>query len=51
MKIAIPTKENNQNDDHFGHCAFYSIFSISDNNEIMEITIAESPKGCGCKAS
>jgi predicted Fe-Mo cluster-binding NifX family protein len=51
MKIAIPTKENNQIDAHFGHCEFYTIFVISDNKEIMAETILESPKGCGCKSN
>jgi predicted Fe-Mo cluster-binding NifX family protein len=51
MKIAVPTKENNEIDAHFGHCEFYSIFVISDKNEIMAETILESPKGCGCKSN
>lgn len=50
MKIAVPTKQDNQIDNHFGHCEFYTIFDISDNNEITEETILESPKGCGCKS-
>jgi len=51
MKIAVPTKQDNQIDDHFGHCEFYNIFLISDNNEIIAETILESPKGCGCKSN
>lgn len=51
MKIAVPTKENNRIDDHFGHCEFYTIFSISENNEIVAETVLESPKGCGCKSN
>ena len=51
MKIAVPTKENNQIDEHFGHCEFYTIFKISDNNEIMAETFIKSPKGCGCKSN
>jgi len=50
MKIAVPTKEKNQIDNHFGHCEFYTIFAISDKNEIIAETILESPKGCGCKS-
>ena len=50
MKIAVPTKENNQIDDHFGHCAFYTIFSISEEKQVMAETIVESPQGCGCKS-
>lgn len=51
MKIAVPTKENNQIDAHFGHCAFYSIYTISEKNEIIEKQILTSPPGCGCKSN
>jgi len=51
MKIAVPTKQDNQIDNHFGHCEFYTIFVISDNNEILAETILESPQGCGCKSN
>jgi len=32
MKIAVPVTKNNQIDDHFGHCEFYNVFTISENN-------------------
>jgi len=51
MKIAVPTKEGNQIDNHFGHCEFYTIFIISDDNRIIAETIVESPAGCGCKSN
>ena len=51
MKIAVTTKENYQIDAHFGHCEFYTIFLVSDQNEIISETILESPKGCGCKSN
>ena len=51
MKIAVPTKQDNQIDNHFGNCEFYTIFLISDNNEILAETIHESPQGCGCKSN
>lgn len=51
MKIAVPTKQDNQIDNHFGHCEFYTIFAISENNEIMAETMLESPQGCGCKSN
>ena len=50
MKIAVPTKQNNQIDDHFGHCEFYTIFNLSEQGELIAETILESPKGCGCKS-
>jgi predicted Fe-Mo cluster-binding NifX family protein len=51
MKIAVPTKENNRIDNHFGHCEFYTIFNISEDNRIEEETVLKSPKGCGCKSN
>ncbi len=50
MKIAVPTKEGNQIDNHFGHCEFYSIFTI-ENNEVINKQILQSPQGCGCKSN
>lgn len=51
MKIAVPVKENNQIDAHFGHCAFYSIYTISAQNEIVSNVRMDSPQGCGCKSN
>ncbi len=51
MKIAVPTKENNRIDDHFGHCEFYTLFTVSDNKEVVDVTTLESPQGCGCKSN
>lgn len=51
MKIAVPTKENNQIDAHLGHCAFYTIYTVSENNEITDKQILRSPAGCGCKSN
>ncbi len=49
MKIAVPTRENVV-DSHFGHCEFYTIYSINDKNEIINTEIIPSPQGCGCKS-
>ena len=49
IKFAIPTK-NNLVDDHFGHCEYYTIFSIDDKKEIVGEEIYEAPQGCGCKS-
>ncbi|MBO5856177.1 MAG: NifB/NifX family molybdenum-iron cluster-binding protein [Alistipes sp.] len=48
MKIAVPTR-NGVIDDHFGHCAYYTIFEI-ENNEIVNSSRLDSPQGCGCKS-
>lgn len=50
MKIAIPTR-NNMVDDHFGHCAEYTIFTIGDNKQIVNMEKIPSPQGCGCKSN
>ncbi len=50
MKIAVPVKNNLQVDDHFGHCEFYRVFSVSEVNKIVDIQTIDSPRGCGCKS-
>lgn len=49
MKIAVPTRDNVV-DAHFGHCEYYTIFTI-ENNEVAKSEIIESPQGCGCKSN
>jgi len=51
MKIAIPITKSNQIDDHFGHCEFYGVYTISDNNEIVDVQSIKSEQGCGCKSN
>jgi predicted Fe-Mo cluster-binding NifX family protein len=51
MKIAVPVTSNNQIDDHFGHCEFYSVFTISTDNKITDVTTIPSVEGCGCKSN
>lgn len=50
MKIAIPTR-NGVVDDHFGHCAYYTIFTIGENKQIIRTETQDSPEGCGCKSN
>lgn len=49
MKIAIPTRDGYV-DDHFGHCAEYTIFTI-DGKQIIGQETLPSVSGCGCKSS
>ena len=51
MKIAIPVTSNNQIDDHFGHCEYFNVFSISENNELIDLQTLKSESGCGCKSN
>jgi len=50
MKIAVPVMKDGQIDGHFGHCEFYKIFTISEQNQIQEVLTINSPQGCGCKS-
>lgn len=49
-KIAIPTR-GNVVDDHFGHCEFYTIYTVDNKNNIAETEFYEAPQGCGCKSN
>lgn len=49
MKIAVPTKDKVV-DDHFGHCAFYTVFEI-ENGKVVNKQRLDSPAGCGCKSN
>ena len=48
MKIAVPTKDGKV-DDHFGHCAYYTVFDVVDGKVTGSSRLA-SPQGCGCKS-
>jgi predicted Fe-Mo cluster-binding NifX family protein len=50
MKIAVPTR-NNMVDDHFGHCEYFTLFTISNNNTIEHEETVYSSGGCGCKSN
>lgn len=50
MKIAVPTR-NQVVDDHFGHCEYYTIFTISEDKQIICTETQASPEGCGCKSN
>ncbi len=51
MKIAVPVTTNDKIDEHFGHCEYYSVFTISQANEIEEVLSIKSEHGCGCKSN
>lgn len=50
-KVAIPITENNKIDDHFGHCEFYGVYTISKENKIIDVQTLKSEQGCGCKSN
>jgi predicted Fe-Mo cluster-binding NifX family protein len=50
-KIALPVTFSNMIDNHFGHCEMYSVYTISNTNEIEKIETINSEQGCGCKSN
>ena len=50
MKIALPTYQE-QIDSHFGHCEYFTVFTVSDDKELIERETVASPEGCGCKSN
>jgi len=50
MKIAIPTHEYKV-DEHFGHCEYYTIYTIDNDKKITNTEKLKSPEGCGCKSN
>jgi predicted Fe-Mo cluster-binding NifX family protein len=50
MKIALPSK-NNLVDSHFGHCEYFTVFTVDENKNIIAEEKVDSPVGCGCKSN
>jgi len=50
MKIAVPVTSDNKLDSHFGHCKYFKIFSVKNENEIECIKKISPENGHGCKS-
>ena len=50
MKIALPSLNNNI-DDHFGHCEYFTVLTVDENKKIIAEERVQSPNGCGCKSN
>ena len=51
MKLmAIPTRDG-MVDNHFGHCAYYTVVTLDDQNQVVKQERLDSPEGCGCKSN
>lgn len=50
MKIALPSDQNRV-DAHFGHCQYFTVFTVNENKEIVKEEQVMSPAGCGCKSN
>ena len=44
--IAIPTRDG-MVDDHFGHCAYYTVVTLDDQNQVVKQERLDSPEGAG----
>ncbi|TLX76555.1 dinitrogenase iron-molybdenum cofactor biosynthesis protein [Labilibacter sediminis] len=49
-KVALPSKKE-MVDNHFGHCEKFIIYSLSDENEILDSAFFKGEEGCGCKSN
>ncbi|MCW3804687.1 NifB/NifX family molybdenum-iron cluster-binding protein [Plebeiibacterium marinum] len=49
-KVAIPTK-GDMIDSHFGHCEKFTIYTLSDKDEIIGTSEFRGPESCGCKSN
>ena len=50
MKIALPSYQN-QVDEHFGHCEYFTVFTVDNDRNIVSEEVVASPAGCGCKSN
>jgi predicted Fe-Mo cluster-binding NifX family protein len=50
MKIALPSNQN-QIDEHFGHCEYFTVFTIDNQKKILSEEKITPPAGCGCKSN
>ncbi|MEI8172553.1 MAG: NifB/NifX family molybdenum-iron cluster-binding protein [Deltaproteobacteria bacterium] len=50
MKIAVPSRQNRV-DEHFGHCEYFTLFTVNDKKEILSEETVSSPASCGCKSN
>ena len=50
MKIALPSRQNRV-DEHFGHCEYFTVFTVNESNKITTEETVSSPESCGCKSS
>ena len=50
MKIAVPSCEN-MVDAHFGHCEYFTVFTVNDKKEIISQENLIPSAECGCKSN
>lgn len=50
IKIATPVDDRHEVHGHFGHCDAYDIFSLDNDNNVVNVEHIPSLAGCGCKS-
>jgi len=50
MKIAVPSR-NGEVDSHFGHCEYFTVFSLDEQGLVCAEEALTPPAGCGCKSN
>jgi len=38
-------------DEHFGHCEYFTVFTVDENHKILSEETVASPANCGCKSN
>jgi predicted Fe-Mo cluster-binding NifX family protein len=49
-KIAVPSRTG-MVDEHFGHCAYFTVFTLGEDNNILSEDQFTPPPLCGCKSN
>jgi len=47
---SITSRDTNL-DDHFGHCEYFTVFTVDENKKILAEEVVQSPMTCGCKSN
>jgi len=50
MKIAVPSCDN-MVDAHFGHCEYFTVFTVDEKKQITSQEKLVPPAECGCKSN
>ncbi|EPR43783.1 Dinitrogenase iron-molybdenum cofactor biosynthesis protein [Desulfovibrio sp. X2] len=49
-KIAVPSRDG-MIDEHFGHCQYFTVFTVNDDKAVVGEETFTPPPQCGCKSN
>ncbi len=50
FKIAVPSRDG-QVDEHFGHCGYFTVLTVGEDNSVTGEEVFTPPAECGCRSS